>query len=146
MADLDQLKQKYQPVLDFIKQSNVSLAHLHVQDNKLFMQGRAPSDKIKNMVWDKIKQVDPSYSDLTCDLTVDASIPEPNLGGNGGAGGGGGNVTEYTVKPGDSLWKIAQELMGNGSLYPKIVQANPDKLKDENTVIHPGDVLKVPKS
>jgi nucleoid-associated protein YgaU len=42
------------------------------------------------------------------------------------------------------LWKIAQEQLGNGSLYPKIVEANPDTLADEHTVIHPGDVLNIP--
>lgn len=139
----EQLKQKYAPVLDFIKQANVSLAHLHEDGGKLVIQGRAPSEKTKNLVWDKIKQVDPSYSDLSCDLTVDSSIPEA-AGSEGQAAGGG--MQSYTVKAGDSLWKIAQNLMGNGSLYPKIVEANPDKLEDEHTVIHPGDVLKVPSA
>ncbi len=30
----------------------------------------------------------------------------------------------YTVKPGDSLWKIAQEKLGNGSLYQTIIDQN----------------------
>ena len=146
----EQLKQKYAPVLDFIKQANVSLAHLHEDSGKLVIQGRAPSEKTKNLVWDKIKQIDPSYSDLACDLTVDSSIPEATGMGAGAASGAGqaagGGMQSYTVKAGDSLWKIAQNLMGNGSLYPKIVAANPDKLQDEHTVIHPGDVLKVPSA
>lgn len=146
MDRFEELKQKYASVLDFIKQNNVVLAHLHVQDNKLFMQGRAPSDRIKNQVWDKIKQIDPSYGDLSADLTVDSSIPEPASAAQAAGQAAGGGMQDYTVKPGDSLWKIAQNLMGNGSLYPQIIAANPGKLKDENTVIHPGDVLKVPTS
>ena len=133
MADLEQLKQKYSSVLDLVKKQNVRLDHLHVQDDKLFMQGAAPSDAVKNKIWDQIKAVDPSYSDLTCDLSIDSSLPEPPP-----------DEKIYTVVAGDSLWKIAAQFMGNGALYPKIIEANPGKLVDANSVIHPGDQLKIP--
>jgi len=135
MADLDSLKQKYSSVLELIKKKNVRLDHLHVQNDKLFMQGAAPSDEIKNLVWNQIKAVDPSFSDLTCDISVDSSLPEPAP-----------DEKVYTVVAGDSLWKIAAEFLGNGALYPKIIEANPGKLKDEHTVIHPGDELKIPNA
>jgi nucleoid-associated protein YgaU len=48
------------------------------------------------------------------------------------------------VKAGDSLWKIAEQFYGKGTEYTKILAANTGKLKDEKTVIHPGDVLNVP--
>jgi nucleoid-associated protein YgaU len=48
------------------------------------------------------------------------------------------------VQPGDSLWKIAANLLGDGTAYHKIIAANPEKLKDENTIIHPGDKLTIP--
>jgi nucleoid-associated protein YgaU len=130
MDRLEELKSKYQSVLTLIKAKGVSLAHLHVQDNKLFLQGAAPSEDIKNAVWNQIKAVDASYSDLTCDLSVDTSLPVPKK--------------EYTVKAGDSLWKIAKEYYGNGTEFPKIIAGNPGKLKDEKSVIHPGDVLVIP--
>ena len=108
---LEQLKQKYQPVLNVIQQSGVRLSHVHVQDNKLFIQGEAPSDQIKNKVWDEIKRVDPSYSDLTCDLTVNPSLAPQSSGAahQAGASAAGGMQT-YTVKPGDSLRKSASSL------------------------------------
>jgi nucleoid-associated protein YgaU len=132
MDRFDELKQKYQSVLNLIPQKGVSLSHLHVQDDKLFIQGAAPSQDIKNDIWNEIKAVDVSYDDLTCDLTIDESLTPP--------------VKTYTVKPGDSLWKIAQECLGNGSEFPKIIEANPGRLKDANSVIHPGDVLTLPES
>lgn len=133
MEQLDQLKLKYQAVLNLIQTQNVRLDHLHVQDNKLFLQGACPTEDIKNQIWTKIKEIDSSYSDLTCDLSVDSSIPAPAA-----------PPKTYTVVAGDSLWKIAQDHLGNGALFPKIIAANPGRLKDQNTVIHPGDVLVIP--
>lgn len=130
MATLEELKGKYQSVLDLIKAKGVRLAHLHIEDNKLFMKGAAPSQEIKNAIWDQIKKVDASYGDLTADITIDPSLPVPKR--------------EYTVKAGDSLWKIAQEFYGKGADFPRIIAGNPGKLKDEKSVIHPGDVLTIP--
>ena len=149
MADqnqrLDQLKQKYQSVLTFIQQSGVRLSHLHVQDNKLFMQGEAPSEQVKNKVWDEIKRVDASYADLTCDLKVNPSLAQAagQQAQQAGAAAGGGMQT-YTVQPGDSLSKISQQFYGNASQYMKIFEANRDQLKDPNE-IHPGQKLKIPQ-
>ena len=46
----------------------------------------------------------------------------------------------YTVKSGDSLWKIAQNMLGNGARYPEIKSLN-GLISD---TIHPGTVLKIP--
>lgn len=122
-----------------IQQKGVRLAHMHVQDNKLYLQGAAPSDQIKNEIWNQIKSVDPTYGDLTCDLAVDTSLPQPAA-----SQGTADRMRTYTVKAGDSLWKIAEQFYGKGTEYTKIIAANAGKLKDEKTVIHPGDVLNVP--
>ena len=129
----DELKLKYQSVLNLIQQKGVVLAHLHVEGDKLFIQGRAPSEDIKNDVWNQIKLVDSSFGDLTCDLSVDESLAPPPP-----------DIREYEVKAGDSLWKIASEFYGNGAEYPKIIAGNPGRLKDEKSVIHPGDILVIP--
>lgn len=47
----------------------------------------------------------------------------------------------YIVKAGDSFWKIAAEQLGNGLRYGEILKLNNMKA---TTIIHPGDVLKLP--
>ena len=47
----------------------------------------------------------------------------------------------YTVKKGDSLWKIAKNYLGSGSRYPEIVKLNQLGKKG----IQPGQKLKIPK-
>lgn len=122
MDRLEQLKQKYASVLDKVKQEGVVLSHLHVQDNKLFMQGAAPSQDAKNAIWNQIKAIDPSYGDLTCDLTVDPSLPQPGRAQSAAAGGT--PPRKYTVQPGDTLSKISQRFYGNATQYEKIARAN----------------------
>lgn len=145
MDRLEELKNKYQAALQTIKQRGVVLSHLHVQDNKLFIQGSAPSEEIKNEVWNQIKAADPQYKDLTCDLKVDSSLPQPQAaaaaaGASGGSTGGG---RTYTVKAGDTLSKIAKEFYGNANDYNKIFEANKDQLSSPDR-INVGQELKIP--
>src|SRR6185437_12807295 len=145
MDRLEELKNKYQAALRTIQQRGVVLSHLHVQDNKLFIQGSAPSEEVKNEVWNQIKAADPQYSDLTCDLKVDSSLPQPQAaaaaaGASGGSTGGG---RTYTVKSGDTLSKIAKEFYGNANDYNKIFEANKDQLSSPDR-INAGQELKIP--
>lgn len=51
----------------------------------------------------------------------------------------------YTIKPGDSLSKIAKLKLGNANDWPKIHEANKDTIKDPNKIF-PGQVIKIPLS
>ncbi len=49
----------------------------------------------------------------------------------------------HVVQPGDTLWAIAKKYYGNGAQYPKIFNANRDKIKNPN-LIYPGQKLVIP--
>src|SRR5215469_17412993 len=74
MASLDQLKAKYPSVLQVIQDEQISVKNLHLQDDKLFIKGVAPSLDAANKVWDEIKRVNPSADDITADFPVDTSM------------------------------------------------------------------------
>jgi nucleoid-associated protein YgaU len=139
---LGPLKQKYQSVLTMMEQQHVRLQNVHVENGKLLIRATAPSDDVKNRIWDQIKLVDPRYSDLTADITV-----APGQGGPaGGATAPSGTASSgrtYTVKAGDTLSKISQQHYGDPNQYHRIFEANRDKLSDPDK-IKPGQVLTIP--
>ena len=139
---LEQLKQKYQQVFKTIEQEQIRLSHVHIVENKLFIQGDAPSEQAKNKVWDQIKAINPNWqSELIADIRV--------TGGGGQqqaqSSSAGQQTTQrtYTVKPGDTLSKIAKEMYGSAGEYMKIFEANRDKISDPNK-IQPGEELSIP--
>jgi LysM repeat protein len=137
---LNSLKQKYQSVLNMMQQQSVRLEHLHIQGDKLFIGAVAPSDEVKNRIWDQIKLVDPSYSDLVADVRVEATRTQT---AGAAVGGGGQQGQSYTVQPGDTLSKISEKFYGSAQQYMKIFEANRDKLSDPNK-IQPGQKLTIP--
>jgi nucleoid-associated protein YgaU len=56
----------------------------------------------------------------------------------------GGDET-YTVKKGDSLSKIAKRVYGDAQQWRRIHEANRDII-DNPDLIHPGQVLKLPRA
>lgn len=139
----NELKGKYQTVLNSINQEQVQLQNLHVQDNKLFIRGVAPSEDAKNRVWDQIKLVDQNYdNDLIADISVDESRAQ-SRGMAAAAGGGGGGGQTYTVQPGDTLSKISKRFYGNPHEYMKIFYANQGTLNDPDR-INVGQELTIP--
>jgi nucleoid-associated protein YgaU len=128
---MERLKVKYQSVLNFMSTQNVQLLNLNMDGNKLFIRASAPSQDVKNKVWDQIKLVDPNYSDLIADIQAPAAAAAA-----AGAGAGAPSATRrrYTVQPGDSLSTISKQFYGNANQYMKIFDANKDKLADPDKV------------
>ena len=115
MADLNQLNQKYQPVLDVLAREDATVQAVDLQGDKLHIKATVVSEASKDRVWDAIKACDPNFADLAHEITVAQ-----------------GEQT-YTVKSGDNLSKISKLFYGDANKYQKIAQANnladPDKIK-----------------
>lgn len=129
MATLEQLKAKYQSVIDLAKSRGVHLTNVHVENEKLQIRGAAPNQEIKNEVWNKIKAVDPVHADIAADITIDANLKAPEK--------------IYEVVAGDTLSKISKMFYGDANKYVKIFEANKDQLKDPDK-IQVGQKLKIP--
>jgi nucleoid-associated protein YgaU len=134
--DLASLRHKYDSVVKLMHARGAQVKTIEMQGSKLLLRADAPSDEVKNALWDEIKRVDPSYADLTADISV-----RPGQGGPAGPASAPGST--YTVKKGDTLSKISKEMYGDANQYNRIFEANRDQLKDPDK-IQPGQVLKIP--
>jgi nucleoid-associated protein YgaU len=140
MADrFEQLKMKYQSVLNFIQSNGIQLQNLNMEGDQLLIRATAPSADAKNRVWDQIKLVDPNFSDLIADIQAPAAAAAA-------AGGAPSTTTArtYTVQAGDSLSKISKQFYGDANKYMKIFEANKDKLADPDKV-KAGQELVIPQ-
>jgi len=135
----NELKQRYQTVLTTADNEQIQFQNLHVQDNKLFIKGIAPSEEAKNKFWDQIKLVNANADDITADISVDTSRAVGAAAG-GGQGAGG---QSYEVKGGDNLSKISKQFYGDANEYMRIFYANRDQLKDPDK-IQVGQKLVIP--
>jgi nucleoid-associated protein YgaU len=118
MADLDALKQKYAPVIEAIQRFvpyGASVQQVSLDGDRLLLKGTVPSTVVANRVWDHIKKVDPTYSDLEHQIATT-----------------GGETQPYTIKSGDTLSAISLLFYGNANKYPQIAKAN--NLADPNNV------------
>ena len=70
MSDQD-LKNKYQPVADFMSRSGFQIEHFHVENGKAVLTASAPTEYLKNRAWDEIKKADPTMR--TCNTTLQSA-------------------------------------------------------------------------
>jgi nucleoid-associated protein YgaU len=140
-ADLAGLRHKYDPVVRLIHSRGATVRTVEMQGSKLLLRAEAPSEEVKNAIWDEIKRIDPGYGDLTADITVGKGAGA----GQGGPGAAAGApMSTYTVKKGDTLSKISKQFYGDANAYKRIFDANRDQLKDPDK-IQPGQELRIPK-
>jgi nucleoid-associated protein YgaU len=110
MADLDALKQKYAPVIACLQKFapyGATVDAVELDGEQLHLKGTVPSTVVADRVWDAIKKVDPTYSDLKHEISTTGGATQP-----------------VTIKSGDTLSAISLFFYGNANKYPQIAQAN----------------------
>lgn len=126
------LRAKYQQLIDAATQSGVTNLQVREQNNVLYIDGTAPSEAVKQQLWDLYGRIDPDYraGDLVLNIAaLGTSSHEAK-----------GDFQEYEVVKGDSLSKIGQKY---GVPWREIYEANRDQIKDPD-LIQPGWKLKIP--
>ena len=118
MADINALKQKYAPVIDALQRFapyGATLDAVDLAGEQLHIRGTVPSKVVLERIWDYIKKVDPTYSDLKHEIVTT-----------------GGETQPVTIKSGDTLSAISLLFYGNANKYPQIAKAN--NISDPNKV------------
>jgi nucleoid-associated protein YgaU len=106
------------------------------REGKLYFKGTTQTQEEANKIWDAIKTIPDWPNEIVADIKA--------TGGGAAAGGASAGAAQtYTVKAGDTLSKIAKELLGDAKAYMDIFNANKDQLTDPDK-IKPGQVLKIP--
>jgi len=108
------------------------------RDGKLHIHGTVNSEDEKNQIWNAIKTIPDWRDDVVADIKASGAAPDASAAS-------GGRPASYTVKPGDTLSKIAKHVLGDGNAYMEIFNLNRDQLSDPDR-IQPGQVLKIPQA
>ena len=115
------------------------------RDGKLHFIGTVATEDEKNQIWNAIKTIPEWQKEVVADIRVTggpaAAAAARRCPRRRHVGRTAGRT--YTVKPGDTLSKIAKEHLGNANAYMKIFEANKDQLSDPDK-IRPGQVLQIP--
>jgi nucleoid-associated protein YgaU len=104
------------------------------REGKLYFHGTVNTQDDANRIWDAIKTIPDWPNEIVADLKATATASASSAA-----------ESTYTVKPGDTLSKIARETLGDANAYVEIFNANKDQLSDPDK-IKPGQVLKIPQA
>ena len=123
------LQDKYRELVTAAQSSGVSSLQVREQDNVLYIDGVAPSEEIKQKLWDIYGKIDPNYR--SADLVMNIKAMQ-----------GASSTKEYVVVSGDNLTKIGKKF---NVKWKDIFEANKDRIKNPDH-IEPGWKLKIPQS
>ena len=128
------LREKYALAIDTAKKLRFQ-GSADERDGKLHFHGTVNTQDDANQIWNAIKTVPDWQKDIAADIKA--------TGATASAAPSAAPTTTYTVKPGDTLSKIAKEFLGDPRAFMEIFNANKDLLSDPNKIM-PGQQLKIP--
>ena len=121
---------KYKYAIETAKGFNIQ-GGAEERDGKLYFKGTVATQGQANTIWDAIKTIPDWPNEVIADIKATGTAEASSV------------QSTYTVKSGDTLSRIARELLGNANAYQEIFEANRDQLSDPDK-IKPGQVLKIP--
>jgi len=124
------LEEKYAELIRTARSSGVENLQVREQENVLYIDGQAPSQDIKQKLWDVYGRIDPNFrsADVVMNVAVSPRTPAPAM-------------EEYEVVKGDNLTKIGKRY---GLSWKEIYEANKNIISDPD-LIQPGWKLKIPQ-
>jgi len=132
------LRDKYAYAIQTAKNSHMQ-GSADERDGKLHFHGTVNTQDEANKIWDAIKTIPEWPNEVVADIKATGTRTASGDGSSAAAA-----ERTYTVKSGDTLSKIAKEMLGDAGAYMAIFNANKDQLSDPDK-IKPGQVLKIPQ-
>jgi LysM repeat protein len=109
---------KYAAVIALAQELGCSNVTSQEENGHLTVSGSCPTQYVLNQVWDRLKEVDANFADISVNIQ-----PQRN-----------DIYGEYEVKPGDTLSHIAKEATHGKLTYHQIFEANRDQLDDPDKI------------
>ena len=124
------LQEKYDELIRTARSAGVQNLQVREQENVLYIDGQAPTQEVKQQLWDVYGKIDPNYrsADVVMNVAVSPITPAPAM-------------QEYKVVKGDNLSKIGKRY---GVTWKEIYEANKNIISDPD-LIQPGWKLKIPQ-
>jgi nucleoid-associated protein YgaU len=96
------------------------------------------------LIFNYFKSVNKTTREQTSSATTESLTPEQQANQTVTQAVGQGLPAVYTIKTGDSLWKISQQAYGSGYQWPQIYAANKAVIKNPG-ILYAGTQITLPK-
>jgi nucleoid-associated protein YgaU len=119
------IKGKYVAALNQADSMGARVDALYVEGDRLVVRITAPDQSQADQITGAFNSMEGGAGDLDLQVSAQQQVEQASETEQ---------MQTYTVKSGDSLWKIAKNHYGDGSHYMQIFYANRDKINDPDMI------------